>query len=689
VLEPQELRFKNIGRFTEEQIIRVSDFAAFTQVDGVNRNTGGSSGSGKTTVFNALSYLLGLNDNMPATVLQSRLTKDGICVTGIFTVGTKTVTITRNKGKIKIEEDREGDVAVIEGSNALGEEYIDTLLGMPRDLFRKILHKRQKEGGFFIDMTASEKHDFLIDCLGLEDIRKKGEIVDHKVASLNEKRESLMSELLTTTKTMETNDYAISTMGKPPVKEMHREVIIELKEKLDKAEAAYKEAAIKCDLEMKALMLEKPDVSVTAYDTTALDQYQKEKREIEDLISASLQAEKDRIAKVRVEITKIQNEQKDLKRKIADADQAQKEALAIAEKIKKIRACACPTCEQIWNTESSKAHEAELLKQLSQLKETIGFKGPASELVAKNEGLLSDLQAQTQGQVHPESPVWHERLHNRTALVLAEKKKQQEHLDSQNSANRMILHVFEEKRQNLLAGHSVYLNQYKGTVDVNRRTLDIAVNKLKSYEEAKKRYDDTIVLLEQKKKELTDSYNRCSLDISATERELMLAEEMKKCIKMYLSYSFDEALESIGTKATEIIRCIPNMSNATIQFDSTKETKDGKIKEEVNAVIGMDGEIGIPIKSLSGGERSAADLAVDLAVIDFIEMKSAKGANIFILDEPFTGLGSVEIEMALEVLKNSNTNKKIIIVDHNPIVGEMFSHKVKVIREGTISRIAV
>jgi DNA repair ATPase RecN len=50
---------------------------------GQNNNTGGSSGAGKSTVFNALDFLLGLND-LPVTVLQSRLTKSGISVIGEF-----------------------------------------------------------------------------------------------------------------------------------------------------------------------------------------------------------------------------------------------------------------------------------------------------------------------------------------------------------------------------------------------------------------------------------------------------------------------------------------------------------------------------------------------------------------------------------------------------------------------------
>ena len=158
-------------------------------------------------------------------------------------------------------------------------------------------------------------------------------------------------------------------------------------------------------------------------------------------------------------------------------------------------------------------------------------------------------------------------------------------------------------------------------------------------------------------------------------------------MKTFISCSFDDALESIGEAATKIIRCIPTMSNATIQFEGQKETQDGKVKEEVNAVISMDGDIGIPIKSLSGGERSSVDLAVDLAVIDFVESESAKGIDVFILDEPFTGLDTVSIEMALEVLKNSNSTKKLIVVDHNPEVKQMVSNRLVVVRDGSSSTI--
>ena len=360
----------------------------------------------------------------------------------------------------------------------------------------------------------------------------------------------------------------------------------------------------------------------------------------------------------------------------------------LAEQVKKIRACECPTCAQQWNTPEAKATEQQLLGKLGTLKELITSAPALNARQTELYAVIEDLKFLLQGITHPDMPDINEAIANRSSLILAEKAKYDAHTKTQNLMASIAMQAFYDKEQTLQARQKAELDQARGNYDVNRRALDIAVSKLKAYEEAKNRYDQTVGILNKKQEDLTKSVSECTLNLERTVKELVFAEEAKKAIKMYISYSFDGALEEIGAKATEIIRCIPNMSNATIQFEGTKETQKGAVKEEVNAVIGMDGEVGVPIKSLSGGERSAVDLAVDLAVIDFIESKSAKGMNIFILDEPFTGLGTIEIEMALEVLKNSNTNKKIIIVDHNPEVKQMVQSRIVVEREGTTSKLA-
>ena len=166
-----------------------------------------------------------------------------------------------------------------------------------------------------------------------------------------------------------------------------------------------------------------------------------------------------------------------------------------------------------------------------------------------------------------------------------------------------------------------------------------------------------------------------------------VAEESRRLIKTYVIQTFQETLDLIGNMATDILSGIPNMSSSAIYFEGCKETQSGSIKDEVTAIVNLEGINDIPIKSLSGGERTAIDLAVDLAVIDVIEAKAGKGADFFVIDEPFDGLDSVCKENCLEILKQIDTNKKIIIVDHSSELKEMVSDIITVVKSGETSRL--
>jgi DNA repair exonuclease SbcCD ATPase subunit len=101
----------------------------------------------------------------------------------------------------------------------------------------------------------------------------------------------------------------------------------------------------------------------------------------------------------------------------------------------------------------------------------------------------------------------------------------------------------------------------------------------------------------------------------------------------------------------------------------------------------MDGEENVDIRSLSGGEGTSADLAIDLSVVDLIESRCNKGLNFLILDEPFNGLDSVNCEQVLELLKNSGSNKKILVVDHSEQVKAMVESSITVVRTGATSTV--
>jgi ABC-type multidrug transport system ATPase subunit len=101
----------------------------------------------------------------------------------------------------------------------------------------------------------------------------------------------------------------------------------------------------------------------------------------------------------------------------------------------------------------------------------------------------------------------------------------------------------------------------------------------------------------------------------------------------------------------------------------------------------MDGEIGISLKSISGGEGSSADLAVDLSVVKFIGEQTGKGINVMLLDEFTNGLDTVCIQDTIEMLKNFSIDKKLLLIEHNPIVAQSFENKITVVRDGLTSKI--
>lgn len=713
MLSPKTLSFSGIGRFVDKQTIEFDSMGQLVQIDGENNNTGGSSGSGKTTVFNALEYNLGLND-IPDKVLQSRLTKDGIHTEAVYDWDGKEVIIIRGKGKFSVSVDG----SEIDGSAKLGEEKINEIIGMSRDLFRPIFHKRQKEGGFFLKFKPSETHQFLTDILNLGKYSKDIEKVDKQLKDFAEFKEKTLSDVNANRMASKATFDAIMVLGLAPIQDMHQSVVDKLKAKLDTSMASLEALQVahkiqkgivesQRPVQVQAISLPTPILDKTPYNTSTLDIAISAKTYSESKIGELNEKERNRQASIQKLIQEVKVNCSTLTYKVALATTAKQEAQKIASEIKSIRDCVCPMCLQSWVVEASKVKENELLTKLSAYRLQIEQGNAAEQDILAANAYILDLQSQLTAYIDPELDILKQEIANQSAIIVEEGSKSVIHLNNQNAENERKMSAYRTdnekaqreihsknaqsndefalKQQALAHQQTIELDQARGQADVDRRAYDTATNKLKNYEEASLKY---IAQHSQLKTQETLYYQKLEdMDqkLVIMEAKIAIAEETKRAIKSFMSCSFDEALDEIGDAATNIIRAIPNMANATIQFQGIRETGSGKIKEEVNAVISMDGEEGIDIRSLSGGERSSADLAIDLAVIDLIENRSNKGISVFILDEPFTGLDTVSIEMVLELLKNVKMNKKLILVDHNPIICEFMSQRIIVERTGSTS----
>ncbi len=679
MLELKELRIRGVGRFVEEQIINFETLGSMVQVDGQNNNTRGSSGAGKSTIFQALEYLLGINKT-PSTVLKSRYTDDAMYVQGKFLHDGKPLTITRHK-KLHIDYH---DGAPVTGSSALSEEKLESIISIPRDLFRPMMHKRQKEGGFFLSMTPSQMNNFLMNCLGLGHFKAKLEILDKKIKEHTEELTLSQNSLYSGKSALKATEDAIISLGLPPIREMHQPVVLELKSKAEKSAAELSVWLTAQKIDLETLEAKRPQIVSIPFDRTTLDYLESKYSDLEKSINQLKNQERDRVAQANLEASQIRNQITKCQNTVALGAISLKDAEQVAEQIKQMKVGKCYVCNQDWQNLEK---QASLIKSIGPLREKISAgKLAESELPGLNTR-LNEAVGNIVPKDNTELTALADLLNNAELSRNKEREKEKQHQVIEMTRNREEQTKFASIQSSLREKHDCESQQLRGQADVDRRAFDASVAKLQAYEEARSRYETSMSSLSQR----STSYGKAMADaegaIRLAEGKLALAEELKRGIKSYLSCSFDDALETIGENSTALIRHIPNMANATIQLHGTKETQDGKIKEEVNAVIHMDGEENIDIRSLCGGERTATDLAIDLSVIDLIETRANKGIDIFILDEPFDGLDTVCIEMALEVLKNSNVSKRLIIVDHNPEVKQMVESRLTVVRDGATSKI--
>jgi hypothetical protein len=715
VLKLKRLHVRGVGRFVDLQTIDFEALGNFIQVDGNNKNTGGSSGSAKTTLFNAHDYLLGVSD-VPATILQSRLTKEGMFVQGDYDWDGKELSIARGK--------KEGLVITIDGEVKTGsikllEEEIDKILAVPRELFRQMFHKRQFSRGFFLSMTPKETYEFLTSCLNLEKEKLKVDGLEKKIKELTDSISSLSQILEVQKQGKRAVEDSLMSLGLGPVKDMHEEVVDALANKMHTSKQNYLLIEGQHGIQLEELVKTRPSYSAVPFiaesftpvqfDRNVLNQCEEGMKVLGNRMSAAVKAENDRQNFVNLEISNQKTLLADYSKAVADGERARTEAELKAAQIKSIRDSMCPTCEQTWANQKAKDQEAKLLNDVLALKQLITTGAESKQMVEiiknkiaalvldatlkKSQEFLDIESAQSRlnrmifDEKRKEADYSIEQGKCKQEHDMGQRNKSQEHNAAESAKNHAIMAGYVAKEDELRSRHKAELQQTAGQLDIDTRAHMAAIERLRAYNTAKATYDASVARMKVQHDDYAKAVEALDTELSGATGELILAEEAKRAVKSYISRSFDEALDTISEMTTRIIRHIPNMANATVQLEGLRETKEGKVKEEVNAVINMDGDEGIPLKSLSGGEGSALHLAVDLSVIDLIEQRTAKGINIFILDEPFTGMDTVCIEMALEVLKNSNTNKKLIIVDHNPEVKQMVQSRLIVVRDGTTSKV--
>jgi DNA repair exonuclease SbcCD ATPase subunit len=682
MIELLSFKFNNIRGFTTEQEIDISNRDKIIQVDGVNTNTGGSSGAGKTTILLALDYLLGISDK-PSTVLQSWLTKEPMCVSGEFLIDNKPVTITRSKkhGLTIVTPDE-----TISGNSKLTEEKLDEFIGLPRKIFKKMVHKRQKDGGFFLSLTAKESFEFLISVLGLDKYLNQMTSISTDIDSIGKEISTLDNSINTLNSLKSELEELLKSKIEPTchVTQAHVDQLtkqrLELQTKID---SKYKEVVDRISA------IKKPKQGSVDFSKGPLDKLEQElmtleKKESDAVIKHDTLIQNLRQAKTNfsLELNRISGYKTDMER-IVD------EIANYKEQRDEIQLSKCHTCKQVWNGSSAQDEVGRITEQIT---------------------ILGKSALDLRDRIQQEHDI--KVKYDRVEQVLEETKLTRPKEKSSDEWNRLKNAIYREKDERINIEYDEENKYLKAKAEYDKQTSNIAESFREEKEALDKQLSDNRIdsadvdrqleyfhkannTYKIEKEDLENNISGKQSEIlKKTEKltiiktKLIVAEESKRCVKAYVLQIFQETLDSIGDIATELMSGIPNMANSTIYLEGCKENKNGVIKDEIEAIINKDGVNKVPLKALCGGEETAIELAIDLAVIDVIETRANKGANFFIADEPFNGLDSICKEKCLHIISRYNTNKKIIMIDHSSELKEQVSDTITVIKEGECSRIA-
>ena len=686
MLSLKKLTFNNIGRFITEQVIDFSQYDKLIQVNGFNRNTGGSSGAAKSTIFNAHDYLLGIND-IPLTGLQSRLTKAAAYAEGEYDVDGIPLILRRSKKDgltLKYGDE------VVSGNVKLAEERLWEIIGIPKKLFKKMIHKKQKEGGFFLNLTAKESFEFLMNALSLEQTSEKTDRIDEDIKTYKNRTIQLGHAIEAFTNSIDEIEE-LQEFEKEPVNTVKDEDIRSIVKEIQSIHDTISEIEVQRTKMLKDIGITKPIEPVVVFTGKESDdiiKLQGQVTELDDQKGQALLAHLNDKGRVQMAADKIKKQLNDIPFAQSKIERKIEEMQTLMAEKKHIEENSCPTCKQKWSGASAIQRVTDIAESLSAIK---------TEII-QNKAIIDtkeDLE---------------ENLRRVNAIVTKlDSESGTSEFDEKISKLKEEIIKIQASRQSakseIEAKYFKELNQFNENIRATNESFDITVNPKKEYiqrlqkdfdkkHQEQEHYSHNIEMYNLKMVKYTNTLTekRTNLTDAKKQREdktyeLFVAEETKRLIKTYTLQIFQDTLDYIGSYASEILSEIPNMTNTTIYFEGCKENKSGTIKDEVNAIVNMDGYDNINIKTLSGGERTVIDLAVDLAVIDMVESKAGKGANFFILDEPFDGLEDINIAQYLEVLKQVDTNKKIIIVDHNPIAKELITDSIMVERDGEQSMV--
>jgi DNA repair exonuclease SbcCD ATPase subunit len=713
----KHLTVKNFRSFVQPSEVSFPE-AGLTLFRGFNLDTGGSSGAGKTTLPLAISYLLGFCP-FPSTALQSWLTEEPLEVTGTFQVDEGELVVTRgSKFTVTLNGKKQA------GSAKQLEDKLTRLVGLAPDLLAALTYRAQKKPGLFLSKTDSEKKEFLTVLLDLgrfeaavETSQDKAKKLENQVQANQQildliRRDVLSYEAAVKPATLQSEDKLKADLEQAQnVLERIRKQVLDLRLKIRSFDVRVEQDAqrMRADAEprMKALeeaiqVLRNEPLDISKVDQSKLLQRQMDLQQAQGFLQDELTQDQARYKAQRNHADSVYAQLVLIEKKLATKPALEKKLIKLGEQIEQLGRDVCDRCLRTWDqaaVEKAKAEqerqtthqqilEIEALKpQIETLQaeyKALGNFVP-SPVIEELKGIVAGLQAQiAEEKARIDGEVRVIRLNQDRLIAEAQSQLQTARSGLASSIERMRGNAFERSQED----HEVLesLEREQSMAEAGVRGIQGALQRVQI---DNARETERAALAQSRLDKAKADLEHAQAKFAETQAELNAELDFQKLIgrEGFLGAIFDEVLWEISEETNRLLAQFPNTAHVTLHFRSESTTQKGSIKKAIIPVVSVGGHEAPLSSGLSGGMETAVELAVDLAVAQVVSRRTGAIPGWLILDESFTGLGPVEQEACMEILRAFADDKLVLVVDHSSEFKSLFTQFVDIEYQGGQSRV--
>lgn len=667
-------------------------------LQGVNKDTGGSSGSGKTSVNLGIAYALDYCP-FPSTTLTNWEAKNTLKVD---------LTLETDQGEVRIRRSGGQQLWVggeqVKGGASVVKDRLKSILGVDSDVLALLTYRGQRKPGLFLSRTDAEKKEILTQLLRLDRFEKAIEDGQARLKGLEQKdREvhvfaSAASAALECLPSTDVSALELRVSLLEAFFEVGTKDLDVLKQVVSEKENIAKEKA-QGAFDSFTAQIQEAEAAVAAIPLPALEFDDQEATRLQTLIAeadrriTSLQtADRKKKLDRDAEVQRLSNQTQVLRRTMAQQPALVKERARLEDELKKLLADICPTCEREWlKSEAKKAQLQGLITEVDEkLADCTAAKALETELTVTFMAIpehqpdqsiqkFQEARSRAQGQLSNEA----ERKKSAEQAIRAEySKKKAEATAAVSELRQLQAEAYQVARQVT----EVDLGKARALLEEKNTSVSHSASELKQLRfelDHGKKSEARRRTLEAECKKLNAEFEKTTSELNE-ERDLLAAIGREG----FLGSIFDEVLAEISADTNQILASIANTRHCTIEFRSESTTLKGTVKKSITPILQVAGNEAALEANASGGMFSAIELAVDLALGEVVARREGVAPGWLILDESFSGLDSVSMESCMEILGQYARDRLVLVVDHASEFKSLFSKFISVEYQDGVSTFA-